>query len=405
MDSYQTELSQQQIAFKALVAEIEKKGRQFSFYQLVFLLETQVVTLDRQVQTLDNHHGVPPELQEVGNLSLVDNKPVIDEYIRFRPHASFAFPKSDIESVEYLDSDKYKQKGLFLENLTDKSPYFVVEMNFLGLYGVSSSLPSFYTRAIINRENVNDELQTQEGSARRDFLDIFNHRIYSLLFQVWKRNRYYIHYAISESKKQASTDYQPAKDDIFSQQLFSLIGMGSAAIRKKSALQWHCLLPYAGLISMRVRSASIISQIMTHYFSLMLQNRIAVAIEECVLRTVNIDAQQYTILGKQHMQLQKNFVIGRRFNDYDSQFRVHIGPLRLREYQSFLPNGCQHKALIELIQFLLIEPLCFDIHLTLKESEVPQWQLKASDKQAYLGWSNFLAFKNKQGEIILPGVD
>ncbi len=377
MDNNQVSLN-----FEDFISVIEKEARSYHFYQLVFLLESNISFCD----------PIKPVIQQVGEIGLINNKRTLDEYIRFRPHASLGFPKSDIESLEYLNSEKYQQKNIFQKDPHYKSPYFRMELNFLGLYGVSSPLPIFYTEAIINTGNLPEAIQHSEGSPRRDFLDIFNHRIYSLLYQVWKKYRYYIHYAATEFNT----------EDIFSEQLFSLIGVGSSKIRENSELQWIRLLPYAGLLTMRVRSAKIMAQIISHYFSVIFQSKLTVSIEECVLRWVNIDKSQQNSLGKQRTTMAENFIIGSRIKDYDGKFRVHLTKLNFTQYLSFLPNGKYYKALNELIKFLCLEPLEFDILLSLNLNETPQWQL-GKEKRCRLGWSNWTKNRKTPGVVILKG--
>ena len=394
MENDKTELSQIELDFQNFVDEFEEKSRSFSFFQLVFLLENYVAKADPK----------KPNIQAVGEITLTENKRILDEYIRFRPYATLAYPKADVESLEYLDKKKYIEKDIFSGFEKDvqgvpekknyrnvKSPHFRMELNFLGLYGVSSPLPSFYTEAIINIDELEDDYQKTDGSPRRDFFDVFGHRFYSLLYQVWRKYRYYIRYSTGEINK----------EDAFSEQLFSLIGLGDPAIRKNSTIQWIRLLPYAGLLTMRQRSANIMQKIISHYFSVIFKRKLKVVVEECVFRWVTIDASQRSCFKKKStMKIGESFVIGSRVKDYEGKFRVHLESLTFDEFASFLPDGQYYPALIELINFLLLDPLDFDLRLTLQKSEIPPWQLGGS-KQCRLGWSNWSKNRQTDGVVTL----
>ncbi|MGL1959606.1 MAG: type VI secretion system baseplate subunit TssG, partial [Colwellia sp.] len=107
----------------------------------------------------------------------------------FQTDNSIAFPGSDVVSIK-----KNSQSGAYTLNLS-----------FMGLYGVSSPLPSYFTEPL-NRGR-------EEFEPLRKFLDIFSHRIYSLFYQTWKKYRYQI-----QINAQSIDDYSKA--------LFSLTGLG-----------------------------------------------------------------------------------------------------------------------------------------------------------------------------------
>ena len=81
---------------------------------------------------------------------------VRQEPVRFRPHPGMGFPSSEIRGMEDPEAEH-----------SHLPP--TVRVNFMGLYGVESPLPTHY---------IDDIAQRREGyEAARDFLDIFNHRL------------------------------------------------------------------------------------------------------------------------------------------------------------------------------------------------------------------------------------
>jgi type VI secretion system protein ImpH len=94
-------------------------------------------------------------------LRLFENLGEINK-LRLIPSASLAFPAADINSCAM-----------------DQKQRLIVELNFMGLYGRDSPLPYYFF----------DFTQRDSDLAEclRAFLDIFNHRLYWLLYLVWKK--------------------------------------------------------------------------------------------------------------------------------------------------------------------------------------------------------------------------
>ncbi|MEJ2691652.1 MAG: type VI secretion system baseplate subunit TssG [Candidatus Thiodiazotropha sp.] len=311
-----------------IISELLRNPQQFSFYQAIRLL----------VSSVDG--GVTP-----GNAGSPACEP-----LRFRPHASLAFPSSDVTSVEILDGN-------------EGNPQFRMDVNFMGLYGPASPLPAFYTEEIIDG--------SRDESPRRDFLDLFHHRSISLLYRSWQKYRYY-------------EQFQADAVDQFSQWMLSLVGLGDPALRKGLDLDWERLLAYLGVLSMRGRSAPTLSRIVSHYF-----NGLPVAVDQWVERRVRIDETQRASLGHENCGLGLDCTIGERVRDISGKFRVLIGPLGFDGFREFLPQGHRYRALRDLIRFALRDQLEFDVELTLQKQEVPDLTL-AHDNLCQLGWSSWL---------------
>ncbi|MCP4698984.1 MAG: type VI secretion system baseplate subunit TssG [Gammaproteobacteria bacterium] len=347
-----------------LIEELCRNGRFYAFFQAVNLLENAYAAKRKP------HAG---EIAAVGYEGSAER-----EIIRFRPEASFAFPASDIETVEHLPEN-------------EKGPQKVrITSNFMGLYGSVSPLPAFYTEVIIAADLDNHQ--------RREFLDLFHHRLHSLFYRVWKKYRYYLHYRFGAR-------------DVFSGQMFALMGLlddtlrplpssqardkgdqagfssgpVSAEVRREADIyaqvNWARLLFYTGLLGMRCRSASVLESIVSHYFS-----GIPVRIEQCVPRWVSIEPWQLNHTGRGYCTLGSDFTIGEKVLDRAGKFRLELGPLDFRQFRDFLPDGRFYYILRALVKFLLIDQLDFEVMLILRHDEIPVWQLSGDDP-CRLGWS------------------
>ncbi len=60
-----------------------------------------------------------------------------------------------------------------------------------------------------------------------------------------------------------------------------------------------------------------------------------------------------------------NFVIGSRMRDRSVKFQLSINELSQEQYLSFLPDGKQHRLLVNFVEYILREPLVWDLRLTL----------------------------------------
>ena len=113
-----------------------------------------------------------------------------NDKVRFRPHPGMGFPVSEIKSVN-RDSER-----------PDAPP--TVRTTFMGLYGVDSPLPSSY---------INDITQRREGhEALEAFLDIFNHRLLTQFYRIWRKYSY-------------PATFEPGGNDAISQSLMALAGI------------------------------------------------------------------------------------------------------------------------------------------------------------------------------------
>src|SRR5579872_5836244 len=92
------------------------------------------------------------------------------EPVRLATRPSLSFPPSEIHS---------------LEERVDQPPKMTV--NFFGLDGALGVLPTRYTELIAERLAARD-------TTLRDFLDIFNHRMISLLYRAWEKYRFPVAY-------------------------------------------------------------------------------------------------------------------------------------------------------------------------------------------------------------------
>jgi type VI secretion system protein ImpH len=114
-----------------------------------------------------------------------------DDPVRFRPDPGMSFPAGELKAIE--TDDKHPGRPA------------TVRTRLLGLYGVDSPLPTAF---------LNDIAQRREGhEALEAFLDIFNHRIFTQFYRIWRKYSY-------------PATFEAGGTDATSQCLLGLIGLG-----------------------------------------------------------------------------------------------------------------------------------------------------------------------------------
>ncbi len=317
------------------------EGYRFEFFQAVRLLER--LARDRD---------------PVGGTGLPSH-----EAVRFRTRVSLEFPASAIHEIR--DSER-----------PGAPPDMVVA--FLGMTGPMGVLPHPYTELLLQRVRQKDE-------ALWEFLDIFNHRLLSFFYRAWEKHRFPI-------------SYERTGQDAFTEYLFDLIGMGTPGLRGRMQVPDQALLFYAGLIGQKPHSAAAIQAVLRDYFG------VPVALRQFHGQWLALDPAFRSRIGTANSTLGGDMVCGARVFNAQSKFRVRLGPLSLRQFESFLPDGRSHRPVGEWTRFLAGMEFDFDVQLVLRKEEVPPCQLGGGGPPPRLGWTSWVKtaeLKEDPSEVVL----
>ena len=286
---------------------------------------------------------------------------ILEKYIRIRPELSLRFPGTDITGVEKKQNDDDLQ--------------YLVTATFLGLYGSSSPLPTFYTEDLIEEFN-------EEGSIRRDFLDITHHRLYPILFKIWSKHNLF--YKICEENDTKTIDL-----------IYALLGLENSELRKHT-LNHEKYFKYTGLIMQFPRSAEGLVAMIADFFNL----KGHVDVNQCVLRKVIIPKDQLSSLGCSYCTLGEDCVIGSETTDISGKFQIVIKNADSETLHDFLPNQSKFKALKEMIRFYVNQPLKWELLI-----EMPGLRAKTAEpgskKWSNLGWNTWLCSKKQLSKKVV----
>ena len=240
-----------------------------------------------------------------------------------------AFPAADVEKIEERDDPEADQ--------------YLITANMIGLYGTASPLPTFYTEELMVEE-AGDE------SVSRDFIDIFNHRLYELLFSCWGKYRQYL--------QVLETQHAPDLE-----RLFCLLGLGEKVLRRGIS-QPQRLLRYIGLFSQFPRSAVGLKALLRDALG-----DIPLTIIPCIERKATIPENQCFQLGVSGCSLGTSAYLGQEIADRMGKFRIQVGPVDEKVFQTFFPGNNAYEQLNFLTRIYLTEPLAYDLELILPKGQ------------------------------------
>ncbi|MBU2692827.1 MAG: type VI secretion system baseplate subunit TssG [Candidatus Eisenbacteria bacterium] len=299
-----------------MIERLLEASHRYSFFQLVNLI------LRHQPESLLPGMEGPPER----------------ETIRFRPNTTLGFPPSDVAGVEMTKGELFPEQ-------------YNVTVNFMGLYGPASPMPTHFSEEIL--------WSGPDASPLRDFLDIFHHRLISYVYRAWLKYR---HDSLFKSKPQ---DHQTRR-------MLCLVGLGTRGIQNTLGPPDVLLLRTAGLFVSQSRSAAGLEALLSAQF-----DGLRVRIQSCVERRVPIPRDSISQFGRRFSRLGRDLVIGESVRDVMGAFRVIIGPISLDTARTMLPGGEALHNLVRYVRLYISDPLHFDILLRIKAPEVPSLRLSA----------------------------
>ena len=325
---------------RSLARQLLEEGHGFDFYQAVALLEHMARG------RIPVGEGADPAL----------------EAVRFEAPVSFKFPASDVERIlPGEDEESWRMR-----------------VTFLTLIGALGPLPNVFG------EIVQDRLRKKD-TAFKSFLDIYVHRLVSLMYRV-------------RAKGRLGFGFKRPEDSAIAGYLFSLIGLGTPRLAGRMGIKDRALLNYVGLL-IGSRSLPGLETLLSDHFG------VPVRVAPYTGRWLTLEEGERTSLGGINTALGVDVILGGRVWDQQGCFTLQIGPLSLREYLDLLPVGDRYPSLVALTRFYAGEEFDFQLKLELRNAEIPQTRL-SSGSGSLLGWTSWLTTRPADpaaaGETAIP---
>lgn len=259
-------------------------------------------------------------------------------------HNSLVFPAGEIASIDASQDSVH----LFL--------------TFMGLLGVSSPLPIYFSEYIARFP--------ENSKAVQDFLAVFNHRIYALFYRAWKK------YVVVKA----------GLHDPLTARMGALAGIAPGTPLTEDRLR---LITYCGMFASKARGNAGLVALLSDYF-----DGVPVSITNWVPRWVPLDNPPG--LGTNAV-LGVSAVAGTTQLDRAGSFRVTIGPVPRRTYESFLPGTPKVEAAKKLIDTYCADPLDYEIEVRLQSTELIPISL--GENRAALGISSSLGVSELRSSV------
>ncbi|MFP3518670.1 type VI secretion system baseplate subunit TssG [Pseudomonas sp. SIMBA_077] len=292
-----------------LLAALEGQVAEGNLYRFCQLLE----------QALPDH---PP----LGSTAHPANDPV-----RFRPDPGMGFPASELRAIEP-------------DALNPQRPA-TVRTRLLGLYGVDSPLPTVYLDDIAQRREGHEALEA--------FLDIFNHRIFTQFYRIWRKYSY-------------PASFEAGGTDATSQCLLGLIGLGIPGTAKQIATPVSRFLALLSVMRLPTRNAEGIIALV----KLLAPNTQTKVTPHWPL---NIPLAQPASLSTRHpVSLSQGTPLGSVGHDANSQLHLALFTEDQEEARSWLPGGPLHSDLLVLLRVYLGWRCTAKLQLSLPVRDLPR---------------------------------
>jgi type VI secretion system protein ImpH len=273
--------------------------------------------------------------------------------LRFGTPLSLGFPASEISGVRPHPARADGDGAAPAEG----TPEWLMTVAFMGLTGPAGALPIPYTELLIERQN---QFRDSAGHA---FLDMFSHRSIALLYQAWRKHRFYL-------------SYEAKQGDGFSRNVLDLAGMGLGKLQRRldgqgNGIPDRFLIHYAGLLARRPVSATNIAALVQGFFG------VEAELEQFVGQWISLVDNPQSLPGAGFGQLGRDSFLGERLWDRQNKIRVRLGPLSHEQYEEFLPGRPAAEALKELVHFCVGHALACDFTLVLRRDAIPSASLGA----------------------------
>ncbi len=315
-----------------------------------------------------------PGAQRVGG-----DGPPHREVIRFRHGVDMAFDAGDVRDV--------KVQARPMNEASEHEAAFDVVTTFLGLAGAVTPLPLYLA----------EEVQHEDSSAsvRRDFLDIFHHRLLSLLYRAVIR--------YSPAREPSRYLMEGIQGDRWIARTLGLSGLYLGGGQLASRLPPARLLRLVPLLVRRGRSARTLALALKVVLEPYLGNGATVRVRELQVGWMKIDANQEMRLGQSGHQL-GGMMLGQTIRDGSGRFAICIGPLTDASWRSFQKAGTTEgeglTLLRETVKLVVRRPLEYDVELELAADTLPPFRL-ADAGASMLGLNTGLGCSSRPRTVVI----
>lgn len=267
------------------------------------------------------------------------------EPVRLGHDADLRFPAAQVMSYEWADAGERARLALDF-----------------GLLGPDGAMPVHLTEYVRGRSRHRGDRTIER------FLDIFHHRMTSLLYRAW-----------ADSQPVIGLD-RPG-EDCYAAYVGSVCGLALEHSRPQVPIGDHARLGAAALLGDRRRHASGLAALLSNELAL------PVRIEPFVGQWLPLPATANLRLGKRNRTvLGEGYVLGRRMWDRQHRFRMVVGPVDAGQSERLQPGTTAFARIAAWVRLYLGPTLEYELVLRLAPDAAPAMRLGAKTRLARNTW-------------------
>lgn len=284
-----------------------------------------------------------------------------DDPVRFGQDPSMEFAPAEMSSLRK----------------TDGRPPRLAVASF-GLLGPNGPLPLHLTAFAREREHAHKD------SALVRFLDMLSHRFTSLFYRAWAVN-------------QKTVSFDRPESDRWMAYLGTLEGLGQESLRGRDHVSDAAKRFYTGRLAPQSKSAAGLRDLLADFFG------VPVSIEQFIGQWVDLPRDCQCRLGQSRSsgEIGRSVMVGSKVWDCQMKFRVRIGPMRLADFERFLPGTASRQRLRDWVRLYTADELEWDAQLILLKEQVPAVKLGRSGRLGWTTWTGTQPHARDADQVIL----
>jgi len=263
------------------------------------------------------------------------------------------------------------------EFIRDEKGSLVAQTSFFNLVGHMGILPLSVREEVLQRHRNKDD-------GLKDFLDIFNSRSLSFLFEL--ENRFRISGSALDFKSQHNLNH---KNLVFV--LLALIGFADLGLDSCKNSNLPLYIYFSGFFSSKIRNKENLQQMLEYLLDVPIQIQTFaqrwVGIGEIFQGKISKSANSGSSLGV-------DTVLGKKIKMSQRQVTINIGPLGKRKFMEFLPGGIWHKKIEEIVRVYWKNSVSITIRLIKQGGSITPVLIGKSANASRLGLDSWLITRN-----------
>ena len=285
-----------------------------------------------------------------------------DDWLRLRQPPHFHSATGPIEKIVPANGEKPAE----------------VHVRFFGLFGPNGGLPLHVTEtAFERRHHHKDETLWR-------FVDLFHHRMLALFFRAWAMH-------------QPTVDLERGEDARYPRWIGAFTGLGLESLQRRDAWDDFSKLFHSGQLVRPTRNADGLRAILEDFFG------VPVEIQSFVGQWIPLPEDSRCALGADPRTggLGRSTYLGENLWDRQSKFRVRLGPLKMQDFQRFLPSEQACRRLRDIVRLFAGFEFAWDLQCVLRAEEVPSTELGCNGRLGWTTWLKTREFPSDADDLII----